>query len=298
MSIFNIENEFLRVEIESFGATLNSVFDKQKNMELLWQGDSKSWKGKDKFIFPFVGRLKDGYFINNEHRYDMEIHGLCPYNEFKIVKNTNCKIVLEFGYNEETLKVYPFKFKAIASFELENNCINVDYKIINCDDNVMFFGIGGHPAFQLDSEESDLGTDIKGNTLMFDKEYVWDRYQGDESNVFVDKLVHYGEFSEMHLDKSLFQNDAIILKNVCKTVTLARKNGTSIEVNVENIPILALWTHKQFGSYLCIEPWWSLPDYASASKELFSKESLMTLNPQQEQVFGFSFKVFDIMREI
>ena len=291
MAILRMENEYLRVQIESFGATLDSVFDKQKNMQLLWQGDSKSWTGKDKFIFPFVGRLKDGYYINEEQKFDMDIHGLCPYNEFDIIENTNCKIVLQFNYNKETLQIYPFKFQAIASFQLINNCINIDYKIVNLDSKVMYFGIGGHPAFQLDSIESDSGTDISGNKILFDKEYKWDRYQGDESNVYIDKLLPYGKFDQIDLNKSLFQKDAIILKNACKTVTIIRKNGVSIEVNVENIPILALWTHKQFGSYICIEPWWSLPDYANASKELSTKKSLMTLKSQEEQSFSFSIKV-------
>ena len=291
MSILNIENDFLRVEIDSFGATLNSVIDKQKNIEILWQGDSKSWTGKDKFIFPFVGRLKDGFYTHEEQRYDMQIHGLCPYNEFELVENTKCKLALEFSYNENTLKVYPFKFKAIAIFEIINNRINVDYKIINLDDKSMYFGIGGHPALQLDSVESELGTDISGNKVMFDDEYEWERYLGDQSNVYIDKLVPYGKFDRIELSKSLFESDAIILKNVCKTVTVVCKNGVSIEVDVENIPVLALWTHKQFGSYLCIEPWWSLPDYSNASKELCAKESLMTLQPREEKIYAFSIKV-------
>ena len=57
-----IKSEYLKVEINETGSTLESLYDKAEERELLWQGSADSWTGKDVTIFPFVGRLKDGYY--------------------------------------------------------------------------------------------------------------------------------------------------------------------------------------------------------------------------------------------
>lgn len=56
---YHIENSFLRVEIESLGGALSSIFDKENNDEILYQPEVDSWQGQDVAIFPFVARLKD-----------------------------------------------------------------------------------------------------------------------------------------------------------------------------------------------------------------------------------------------
>ena len=55
-----IANEVLEVSVNENGSLLDSV--KFKGEEYLWQGSEKSWKSKDIVIFPFVARLKDGWY--------------------------------------------------------------------------------------------------------------------------------------------------------------------------------------------------------------------------------------------
>ena len=56
-----IKSNSLKVEVNELGSTLESFYDLENKQELLWQGSEDSWSGKDVTIFPFVGRLKDGY---------------------------------------------------------------------------------------------------------------------------------------------------------------------------------------------------------------------------------------------
>ncbi|MDE7337520.1 MAG: aldose 1-epimerase family protein, partial [Clostridia bacterium] len=66
-----IKSDTLRVEINETGSTLESFYDLKEKEELLWQGSEDSWTGKDVTIFPFVGRLKDGYYTVNGEKYSM-----------------------------------------------------------------------------------------------------------------------------------------------------------------------------------------------------------------------------------
>ena len=38
-----IENDFLKVTIDDHGAELVSIYDKEKDREVIWQGDPKFW---------------------------------------------------------------------------------------------------------------------------------------------------------------------------------------------------------------------------------------------------------------
>ena len=57
-----IENEEVLVELESFGAEIKSLVDKQTNQEYMWSGDPKYWGKTAPFLFPFIGKLKNEQF--------------------------------------------------------------------------------------------------------------------------------------------------------------------------------------------------------------------------------------------
>ena len=50
-----LENDTLRVEIESFGAEIKSVKRKADGREYMWCGDPKYWGRTSPVLFPFVG---------------------------------------------------------------------------------------------------------------------------------------------------------------------------------------------------------------------------------------------------
>ena len=55
--IYVIENDKLKVGVETLGAQLASIYSKETNSEYLWQGDENVWKGRAYNLFPYVGRL-------------------------------------------------------------------------------------------------------------------------------------------------------------------------------------------------------------------------------------------------
>ena len=60
-----LENEALKVTINSFGAELASIRGKETDTEYLWNADAKFWKRSAPVLFPFVGSLK-----NKEYHYE------------------------------------------------------------------------------------------------------------------------------------------------------------------------------------------------------------------------------------
>lgn len=52
-----IENDFLKVTIDDHGAELVSIYDKEKDREVIWQGDPKFWGRHAPVLFPNVGKL-------------------------------------------------------------------------------------------------------------------------------------------------------------------------------------------------------------------------------------------------
>ena len=50
-----IENELAVVEVKTQAAEITSFYDKEKNIEHMWQGDPQFWAGRNPILFPMVG---------------------------------------------------------------------------------------------------------------------------------------------------------------------------------------------------------------------------------------------------
>ena len=54
--IYEIENQYLRVQISSKGGEFQSIRDKS-GREYLWQGDEATWTDRGPNLFPYIGRM-------------------------------------------------------------------------------------------------------------------------------------------------------------------------------------------------------------------------------------------------
>ncbi len=61
--MYSIENQYLKIEVSSLGAELQSIFDKEMKQEVLWQGDKKYWGRRAPVLFPNVGRHSGDFYI-------------------------------------------------------------------------------------------------------------------------------------------------------------------------------------------------------------------------------------------
>jgi galactose mutarotase-like enzyme len=251
-----LENDTLRVEIDSLGAELKSVKDKLTQQEYMWQGDPRFWNRTSPVLFPFVGSLKNSAFLYQGKSYATKQHGFARDMDHQLLSKTDTSIYFALASNEDTLQKYPFSFILNIGYELTDNEVKVIWKVTNTDTcNPMYFHIGAHPAFNcpIHGEENKAGYKL---------------YFAD-----VDEIHHHG-----HTNTGLSVEEDIILplKNHRATMTpeffdrctyIIEGNQTN-EVGIEDpegnrivsvlfdMPLFALWSpEKSNAPFLCIEPW-------------------------------------------
>ena len=142
-----LENEALKVTINSFGAELASIRGKETDTEYLWNADAKFWKRSAPVLFPFVGSLKNKEYHYEGKTYSMGQHGFARDMEFAVDVQTATEVWFSLHSNEETKAKYPLEFILKIGYELEGKDLKVIWQVENPDEQVLYFSIGGHPAF-------------------------------------------------------------------------------------------------------------------------------------------------------
>ncbi len=246
--LYYLENNLLKISVDTHGAELSSIFNKSENKEMLWQGDPQFWGRKSPVLFPVVGKYKNGKTTYNENEYCLGQHGFARDSEFSLLEQTENKLSFMLESNDETLAKYPFKFRLICSFELVNNKIIVGWKVENIDDKKIWFSIGAHPAFYCKKGETVLsmnGDNLQYNLINGDGLYTAPKY--DVDSLFV-------------LNDEVFDNDALIIENsdVTKVTLIDTKPYLSVKFDAK---IFGIWSPaKKNAPFICIEPWYGRCD--------------------------------------
>ena len=282
MKTVTIENDFLIVQISPQGAELRSIKDKLENMEhqteYLWQGDSTYWGGRAPVLFPYIARLTNGQYRLNGKEYRMDIHGFAKDSRFEITKRQQSSVTLTLEHSEETYRQYPYHFRFDITYQLNGRCLEVIFGVSNFDEKPMFFGIGGHPGFNVPLAE---GLNFEDYVLEFEQEcqpkrieFSEDKFVTGEQSQFV---LTEGKYIPLHHD--LFDKDAIVLTDVCKAVTLKTgKDNHGIRVAFPQMDYLGIWHMPHTDApYVCIEPWTSLPSRSGVIEQLEEKSDLIKL---------------------
>ena len=148
---YQISNGCVQAVVSDLGAELQSV--KKDGCEYLWNGDAAYWAERSPLLFPYVGRFTDGKYLLDGREYEMNIHGFARKLVYHVLYREEDMITFELRDSEETFKVYPYHFILQVSYELQDNEIVITYRVSNCTKETMYFGIGGHPGFQVPLED-------------------------------------------------------------------------------------------------------------------------------------------------
>lgn len=274
-----IKNEALAVTVSDHGAQLRSILG-AGGTEYLWQGDPNYWPDRDLTLFPFVARLTGGRYSLDGRIYELPIHGLAPYCGFTAAENSGKRLVLELSSSAETMRQYPREFTFRVAYTLSGGVLAVAYEVVNRDERPMFFGLGGHPGFNVPLRE---GLRFEDYRLRFPADCRPVRV-GFTSDCFVS-----GEDTPFPLDgdrsiplsHSLFDDDAVVLRDMGREVTLGSPlDGHSVTVTYPQMPYLGLWhAPKTDAPYVCIEPWLSLPARVGETTVFEDRQDLARLEP-------------------
>ncbi len=286
-----IENEYLKVEVTLNGGSLTSIFNKKTNREMLYQKDERSWMGQDVVIFPIIARLKDQECIVDNNAYKMKTHGLIRYAVLDIIDHKDNEITLGYKYNEETLQQYPFKFNFEVRYVLNDNSLMIEYRVYNLDDKDMYFNVGGHPALIVDGYETETKFVYDDVKLLFNEEYEVDQFFLDKTG----SLISYNDLvllpKEFEMTKDIIEEAKTLIYDVTdiNDVTLVSKDK-KIVFDISKCNVLAIWTNPGFGNYICIEPWWGMPDFIDTNKVLSDKQLIQFLKPNDKYITDYKIK--------
>lgn len=278
--LISLENSLLQVTVDTLGAQIMHL--RAGGTEYLWQGDPKYWSDRAPTLFPFIGRLWDNSYRYQGKTYPMTIHGFAAQSDFVPVRRGSDYVLLSFSSSAASLAVYPFDFTLNVTYRLADSCLQITYSVRNHGGQVMPFGIGGHPGFLVPLEDGERFEDYY---LEFPIACRPDRV-GFTPDVYLsghDEAYPLEEDRYLRLRHGLFDEDAIILKNMCREVTLKSKTGKKfVTVSYPRMPYLGIWHRpKTDAPYVCIEPWTSLPARKGMIEEFTCKSDLIHLLPNE-----------------
>lgn len=285
-----IENEDLKITADSDGAQLQSLIFKKDGKNYLWHGDSKYWGRRAPVLFPIVGRLKDDRYFYDEKEYKMTQHGFARDMEFELSESSDKHLLYSLNYNQETLKIYPFKFKLEIKYELENNKLNISYRIFNEDKKEMYYSIGAHPAFYWPFKKGEKKEDYY---LEFEKEENAARYLLDGGLLNNQKELVLDKEKKLELYPGLFKDDALVFKNISsdKVALKSKKSSREVELEFKDFPYLGIWSQSAEAPFICIEPWQGISDSTDSSGRLEEKEGINALKAGESDYFKHSIKI-------
>ncbi|MBR7165767.1 MAG: aldose 1-epimerase family protein [Clostridia bacterium] len=272
---YQIQNESLTLKVASRGAEMRSLRS-DHGVEYLWQADPAIWPETSPILFPFVGRLTQGHYRYLGKDYPLPQHGFASSSEFSLVSHEGSFLTLALHANEETKRMYPFDFSFFVTFRLEGATLTTTYRVENHGAERMPFGLGAHPGFRVPLSEGEAFEDYR---IEFPVPAKADQVGFTEA-VFLsgtDLPYPLKEDRFLPLSHSLFDEDAVILKNMPRSLRLiSEKSGRGVALTYPKMPYLGIWHWpKTQAEYLCLEPWHSLPSRQDIREEITAKSDLV-----------------------
>lgn len=276
---FVIENEYLKVTVTTWGAQVKSVIRKCDNVEHIWNADKSVWGYHAPILFPHAGKVVDGKFIAKGNVYESSQHGFARLLEHEFVDQTEDTIVLELCACDETRGRFPYEFRLVSTFTLENDTLHHTLSVENLDEETMPFGIGYHPAFTVPFDDRHVATDYEF------------RFSEMESPICLNCLPtgllqtnHYylgSNITSIAVNETLFDNDSYCMTNLkSRTLGIYEKGtGRGVVCDISEFPYTLIWSKKGMPKFVCIEPWHSLPSPEGGSLNWDEKPAAAVLKP-------------------
>jgi len=278
--VVTLENHLLSVGIKTKGAELCSIVRKDSSLEYIWSGDPAIWGKTSPVLFPIVGTLKENTYFYNGQKYTLSRHGFARDAEFDVVEQQASRAVFLLKDSPASIKNYPFHFELFLKYELDSDSMRVTYEVSNTGADVLYFSIGGHPAFKVPLVD---GTSYEDYYLRFEARENAGRWPISAKGLIKSHPESFLKQSDrIRLSHGLFEKDALIFKHLQSTkVSLkAVSHAHGLDFHYNGFPYLGLWAAKG-GNFVCIEPWCGIADPVGHNQLLIEKEGIETLLPGQ-----------------
>lgn len=283
-----LSNSSIEIKVSAHGAELQSVI--KNGREYLWTGDPHFWGRHSPVLFPIVGRVYDDVYRYRGKEFHIGQHGFARDMDFKLVERGEDFVKYALETSEESLKLYPCKFRLEIGYRIEGSTVEIIWKVSNMDEDVMHFQIGAHPAFNF----KDMDSDQRGY-FSFDNpgelEYVIPVGKGCIGREKY--ILKRDEYGMMPIDTGTFDNDTYTFENGQLRTVILHDTNRKPYVKVEfDSPLVALWSpmvaHRDC-PFVCIEPWYGRCDSYGYDGDFSQREWMQTLAPGE--TFEASYKI-------
>ncbi|AKX34467.1 aldose 1-epimerase [Spiroplasma litorale] len=242
--------------------------------EILYKKDG-DWKKTWPIMFPVCGNLK----ANVTHlgkELDIKRHGF--FHEilnWNVVEEKENSVFLESINTNKDNNLYPFKYKIQIKIFVKNKKINAKIKVINMDDEVIYYSFGHHPAFQFK----------KGDKLTLNKE---DSFIGEFPNGLMPENYKPLKIKSFNYGEIDFSNSKSYL-SFCNSKSLIIENkNVKYKIIYPNYSAFLLWAINEKAEYVCVEPWCGTPDYnGQQTTEIKDKKFILSLNKNKSKTHDF-----------
>jgi len=278
--MIQLQNTKLKASFNELGAELVSLIDLETGKEIIWEGNPDFWGGQSPVLFPTVGALKDDKYIFEGETYEMPRHGFARRKFFDVKNSSENEVVFELNSDDETLKFYPFDFSLEIKYTLIENKLTVSYNVKNTSDKKLYFSLGAHPGFAIDTK----------NGLKYDDyEIAFSDDEKLEIHPLIDNLISKEtqtielENKTLPLTHELFSKDALVMTTMKSRELILKNNQNNHKVvfTFSNFPYFGIWAAKN-ADFVCLEPWQGIADIEDHNQELTQKFGILKLEINEE----------------
>jgi len=284
-----ISSGLLRAEIDPQGAQLFSLRD-ANGRDLQWNGDPAVWKGRAPILFPIVGALAGNRYRLDGAEYALTRHGFARDRLFSVIEADPESALLRLEWDQESLKVYPFRFQLDLLFTVTDATLKITATVRNLEeDKSLPASFGFHPAF---AWPLPYGEPREAHRLQFERDEPAPVRRLDANGLLLpEKFEAPIKGSKLPLRDELFAADAIIFDALSsRRLRYGPERGPQLDIEFSGMPELGIWT-KPGAGFLCIEPWHGFADPQGFCGDFRAKPGMALLAPGTEKTFTMSISL-------
>ena len=284
--LHTISNDFLTVTVNSFGAEMFSV--KNKNGEdYIWQGGDW-WPDRSPVLFPTCGNVPTRKYYAGGKEYTLPIHGIAMYREFTLIEKSDTRLLFTLNSDDETLASYPYPFEFSVEYIISGSELTVNLIPKNKGETIMPYMVGWHPGFILWGEDkiNDFRVEFTGEEKA---ELPW--YPITPGKPIPEfPTTHALENNCYHLnEEEIYANDTMIFSDYPKSFSLKDKSGyarISMKVS-DSISYFCIWKEaSDQARFVCLEPWTNIFN-SDGSSPNFDERPMSRLMPGESATYSY-----------
>lgn len=292
----SIQNDHLVVEVSAHGAELQSLKSVAAGREYLWQGDKRLWGRRSPLLFPIVGGLWQGRYRLHGAVKSLPKHGFMQDAPFRLVERTDTSLRFRATDTAATRALFPFPFVLDQTFTLAGSALQVTWQVATPGRDAMPFQIGGHPGLMFDGWQQ--GEAIKGYFAFTGNESPTSALVGALGCLGPRRAALPTEGGLMAVTDDCFLGDSIIIdQKQVSAVTLCDVERRPLVSVRSEAPVFLMWSPQGVEApFVCIEPWYGLPDHERYAGEFADRPYTNVAEADKPWQGGYTIEVAEADR--